>query len=359
MKKKLIFTAAFLVLTLTASAHAEPAHETGEVVGCRGKVSVADNMWLGHCGIGADSEAYKQILKICPLGSECAFTGVFGSGNYVVSADFIERIEVKTSGKDNIYICKGFVEEEHDILTVGVNESTCEVPKNSDVARKIEKACGNEYCRFTGIGPDHRYIKRIEGSVNLVVWHCHGTLKVLGDDGVKIIGADARKGDDDVCASIDANNASYVLDDPDGMKLLLRICKDGDTCDFDLGLHHNDGTFIVGRIRNAGVQQHKTSSSNSSPPLDFISKDVTACPTIAEVTPEGCNGHGTLKLEKDQPVFVLKRVSPDGETGAKFACVSNANSGRCYWLSSDYLTGETPVFGPVYHGRATCSRCRE
>jgi hypothetical protein len=100
------------------------------------------------------------------------------------------------------------------------------------------------------------------------------------------------------------------------------------------------------------------SKSNPSPPLDFISKDATACPTIGEVTPEGCSGLGTLKLEKEQPVFVHKRVSPDGETGAKFACVSSANFGRCYWLSSDYLTGETPVFGPMHHGRAICSRCR-
>ena len=116
---------------------------------------------------------------------------------------------------------------------------------------------------------------------------------------------------------------------------------------------------IVATLLAAANAAGKTSSPNSSPPLDFISKDVTACPTIAEVTPEGCNGLGTLKLEEDQPVFVHKRVSPDGKTGAKFACVSNANFGRCYWLSSDYLTGETPVFGPVHHGRATCSRCRE
>jgi hypothetical protein len=108
-----------------------------------------------------------------------------------------------------------------------------------------------------------------------------------------------------------------------------------------------------------GVQQHKTSSSAPSPPMDFISKDVSACPTIGEVTPEGCDALDTLKLEKDQPVFVHKRVSPGGEQGPKYACVSNANFGRCYWLSSDYLTGETPVFGPVHHGRATCSRCRE
>jgi hypothetical protein len=362
MRNHLLIAAAILALTVS-SAMAQmsdyewhhPTAKTASKEICDGKLEKNEGNpdWLdvGGCLSGGDKEITEQMRNLCRMGEDCKFIA------WISPHEKIRKIITAKSGHQ-VYSCKGFARQERQgILSIGVNEASCEAPKDSDVGEKIAKACGNDFCSFFGIGPDHLKIERVEGPVSLVAYHCHGTL-TTGDVGIKIVGSEVKDGDDDVCASIGQSKASYVLDDEDA-KLLLRICKNGDICDFDLGLHNTDGTFIVGRIRNAGVQQHETSSSNPSPPLDFISKDVTACPTIAEVTQEGCDGLGTLKLKTDQPVFVHKRVSPDGEHGPKFACVSNANFGRCYWLSADHLTGETPVFGPVHHGRATCSQCRE